>query len=49
MTRKDYQVMLETLEIMSDDKSVEQLMHSIIEVQEKKTIPWEKAKAQLSD
>jgi antitoxin YefM len=49
MTWEDYQAMIETLEIMSDDESVEQLRRSIKEVKEKKTIPWEMAKAQLSD
>jgi antitoxin YefM len=47
MTWEDYQAILETLEILSDDEAVEQLRNSIKEVKEKKTIPWEKAKARL--
>ncbi len=48
MTWEDYQAILETLEILSDDESVEQLRRSIKEVKEGKTIPWEKAKVRLS-
>ncbi len=40
MTRKDYQAILETLEILSDDNAVEQLLRSIKEVKEKKQVPW---------
>ncbi len=47
MTWEDYQAILETLEILSDAQSVEQLRRSIKEVQEGKTVPWEKAKARL--
>jgi hypothetical protein len=47
MTWGDYQSILETLEMLSDDKAVEQLRRSIKEVKEDKTIPWEKAKARL--
>ncbi len=47
MTWGDYQAILETLEILSDDKAVEQLRRSIKEVKEGKTIPWKKARAQL--
>ena len=47
MTWEDYQAILETLEILNDDKSVEQLRRSIKEVKEGKKIPWEKAKARL--
>jgi antitoxin YefM len=47
MTWEDYQAILETLEILSDDKAVEQLRRSIKEVTERKTIPWKEAKARL--
>jgi len=47
MTWGDYQAILETLEILSDDEAVEQLRCSIKDVKEGKTIPWEKAKARL--
>ena len=47
MTWEDYQAILETLEILSDDEAVEQLRRSIKEVKGKKTIPWEEAKARL--
>jgi len=47
MTWEDYQTILETLEILSDDEAVAQLRHSINEVKEGKTIPWEEAKARL--
>jgi antitoxin YefM len=47
MTWGDYQSILETLEILSDDKSVEQLRRSIKEVKEGKAIPWEKARRRL--
>lgn len=45
MTWEDYQAIVETLEILSDEKAVEQLRYSIQEVREGNTIPWEKAKA----
>ena len=47
MTWEDYQTILETLEILSDDEAVEQLRRSIKEVKEGKTIPWKDAKTQL--
>ncbi len=47
MTWDDYQAIQETLEILNDDKSVEQLCRSIKEVKEGKTIPWREAKARL--
>jgi antitoxin YefM len=47
MTWDDYQAIQETLEILSDNDSVEQLRRSIEEIKEGKTIPWEEAKAQL--
>lgn len=47
MTWEDYQAILESLEILSDDKAVEQLRRSIQEVKEGKTIPWKVAKARL--
>jgi len=48
MTWEDYQAILETLEILSDDKAVEQLRRSIKEVKDGKQIPWQQAKARLS-
>lgn len=47
MMWEDYQAILETLEIISDEKSVEALRHSIKEVKDGKTIPWKEAKAKL--
>jgi antitoxin YefM len=47
MTWDDYQAIQETLEILSDNDSVEQLRRSIEEIKEGKTIPWEEAKARL--
>ncbi len=47
MTWEDYQAILETLEILSDNDAVEQLYRSIKEVKEGKTIPWKDAKSQL--
>ena len=48
MTWEDYQAILETLEIISDEEAVEQLRRSIREVKESNTIPWTDAKARLS-
>ncbi len=47
MTWEDYQAILETLEILSNDEAVEQLRRSIKEVREGKQIPWKDAKARL--
>lgn len=47
MTWEDYQAILETLEILSDDTAVGQLRRSIKDVKEGKTIPWREAKARL--
>jgi PHD/YefM family antitoxin component YafN of YafNO toxin-antitoxin module len=47
MTWEDYQIIQETLEILSDDEAVEQLRLSIKDVKEGKTIPWQEAKAKL--
>ena len=47
MTWGDYQAILETMEILSDNDAVEQLRRSIKEVKEGKTIPWQEAKAKL--
>jgi antitoxin YefM len=47
MTWEDYQAILETLEILSDEKAVDQLRRSIKEVKEGTTIPWKEAKARL--
>ena len=48
MTWEDYQAILETMEVLSDDNAVEQLRHSIKEVKGGKAIPWKDAKAQLA-
>ena len=47
MAWDDYEAILETLEVLSDDEATEQLRHSIQEVKEGKTIPWEEAKSRL--
>ncbi len=47
MTWADYQAILETLEILSDNDAIKQLRRSIKEVKEGKAIPWQKAKARL--
>lgn len=47
-TWQDYQAILEALEILGDDKAVEQLRRSIKEVKEGKIILWQEAKALLS-
>jgi antitoxin YefM len=47
MTWADYQAILETMEILGDDKAVEQLRSSVKEVKEGKTILWKDAKARL--
>ena len=46
---EEYQAIQETLEILSDDKAVEQMRRSIKEVKEGKTIPWKKAKVRLGE
>ncbi len=48
MTWEDYQAILDTLEILSDDKAVAQLRRSVKEVKEGKTIPWHEAKIGLA-
>ncbi len=48
MTWDDYQAIMETLEILSDDKAVGQLRRSIEDVKEGKTIPWEEVKVRLN-
>jgi PHD/YefM family antitoxin component YafN of YafNO toxin-antitoxin module len=47
MKKKDYQSILETLEILSDEKAVEELRQSISDVKEGRVIPWQQAKARL--
>jgi antitoxin YefM len=47
MSWEDYQAILETLEILGDDKAMEQLRQSILEVKEGKQTPWEQAKKQM--
>lgn len=48
MTWEDYEAIMETLEVLSDEKAAEQLRRSTREAKEGKTIPWEQAKARLS-
>jgi PHD/YefM family antitoxin component YafN of YafNO toxin-antitoxin module len=48
MAWEDYEAILETLEVLSDDEAVGQLRRSIQEVKEGKAIPWEEAKVRLS-
>lgn len=47
MAWEDYEAILETLEILSDEQAVEQLRRSIQEVKEGKAVPWAEAKARL--
>lgn len=47
MTWADYQAILETLEILSDDAAVDQLRRSIKEVNEGKAVAWKAARARL--
>src|SRR3990170_4823833 len=47
MTWEDYQSILQTLEILSDDEAVEQLRRSVKEVKKGKAIPWKEAKVRL--
>ncbi len=47
MAWEDYEAILETLEILSDNEATEQLRRSIKEVKAGKTIPWQKVKARL--
>jgi antitoxin YefM len=47
ITWEDYQTILETLEILSDDEAIERLRRSIQEVKEGKQIPWQQAKTSL--
>ena len=47
LTWEEYEAILETLEILSDEDAMEQLRQSIQEVKEGKTIPWAEARATL--
>ncbi len=47
MAWEDYEAILETLEVLSDEDAVGQLRRSIQEVKAGKTIPWEEAKVRL--
>ena len=47
MTWDDYEAILETLEVLSDDEAIEELRQSIQEVKEGKAISWEEAKSRL--
>ena len=48
MTWEDYEAILETMEVLSDDEAMDQLRHSIREVKEGKTVPWEEVRARLN-
>jgi antitoxin YefM len=47
MTWEDYEAMLETLEILSDDEAVEQLRQGIREAKQGEILSWEDAKSKL--
>lgn len=47
MTWEDYEAILETLEILSDEEAMDQLRQSIREVREGKAVPWEEARTRL--
>lgn len=47
MTWEDYEAIMETLEVLSDEEAMDQLRQSIREVKEGKTVPWEEARARL--
>ena len=47
MTWEDYEAILETLDILSNEEAVEQLRLSIQEAKAGNTILWEEAKARL--
>ncbi|MBI2909707.1 MAG: type II toxin-antitoxin system Phd/YefM family antitoxin [Chloroflexi bacterium] len=47
MTWEDYEAILESLEILSDDEAVAALRRSIREVKEGKAIPWNQAREGL--
>ena len=47
MTWEDYEAILETMEVLSDEEAMDQLRHSIREVKEGKPVPWEEARARL--
>ena len=47
MAWEDYEAILETLEVLSDEDAVKQLRRSIQDVEQGKILSWEKAKARL--
>ena len=47
MSWEDYEAIVETLEVLSDEDSVEQLRRSIQDVKQDQTLSWDAAKAQL--
>lgn len=47
MAWEDYEAILETLGILSDDEAVERLRRGIQEAKEDKAIPWEEARVRL--
>ncbi len=44
---EDFESLMETMEIMSDPETMEQLRKGIQDVKEGRTVPWEEAKKQL--
>lgn len=47
MTWDDYEALVETVEILSDDDAMEQLRRAVDDVKHGRVIPWEEAKASL--
>ena len=47
MTWEDYEAIMETLEVLTDDGAVAQLRRSVQEVKQGKSVPWEEARARL--
>ena len=47
MAWEDYEAIVETLEVLSDEAALSQLRQSIKEVKAGKTIPWKQAKSRL--
>ena len=48
MTWEDYEAILETIEVLSDEDAMDQLRRGIREVKEGKTVPWEEVRARLN-
>ncbi|MFW6194964.1 MAG: type II toxin-antitoxin system Phd/YefM family antitoxin [Chloroflexota bacterium] len=47
MTWEDYEAILETLEVLSDEEAVRQLRQSAQEIKDGQTVSWEDARAGL--